>query len=56
MARIRFDTGVCPKKAGVSNVHIDVVVCTHGDNDHADGLTDLLDRDGITVSKSPRLS
>lgn len=39
------------KQLGASNVHLDVVVCTHSDNDHAGGLTDLLDQDGITASE-----
>lgn len=31
--------------------HIDVVVCTHADNDHAGGLTTLLDKGGLTVGE-----
>lgn len=36
-------------KYGVS--HLDIVVCTHADYDHAGGLVDLLDRSAITVGE-----
>lgn len=39
------------KQLGKPNIHLDVVVCTHNDKDHAGGLTDLLDRPGITASE-----
>lgn len=31
--------------------HLDIVVCTHADYDHAGGLVDLLDRSAITVGE-----
>ncbi|WP_081963162.1 MBL fold metallo-hydrolase [Pseudomonas sp. ML96] len=31
--------------------HLDIVVCTHADYDHAGGLVDLLDRTGISVGE-----
>ena len=39
------------RQLGKQYIHLDVVVCTHYDNDHAGGLTDLLDQPGITVSE-----
>lgn len=39
------------KQLGLSEVHLDVVVCTHSDKDHAGGLTDFLDESGITASE-----
>ncbi|ONI99102.1 hypothetical protein A8D91_21710 [Burkholderia cenocepacia] len=42
---------VLKKQLGGPNVHLDVVVCTHSDNDHAAGLTTLLDQPGITASE-----
>lgn len=39
------------KLLGEQNIHLDVVVCTHSDNDHAGGLTDLLDQPGVTASE-----
>ncbi|WP_334032184.1 MBL fold metallo-hydrolase [Burkholderia orbicola] len=42
---------VLKKQLGKPNVHLDVVVCTHSDNDHAGGLTNLLDQPGITASE-----
>lgn len=39
------------KQLSAERVHLDVVVCTHCDNDHAGGLIDLLEQDGITVSE-----
>ncbi|MGF6763356.1 ribonuclease BN (tRNA processing enzyme) [Paraburkholderia sp. GAS33] len=39
------------KQLGESNVHLDVVVCTHSDNDHAGGLADLLNHTGVTASE-----
>ncbi|WAH57250.1 MBL fold metallo-hydrolase [Pseudomonas silvicola] len=36
-------------KYGVN--HLDVVICTHADHDHAGGLVDLLDRSKITVGE-----
>ncbi|QVX15834.1 MBL fold metallo-hydrolase [Pseudomonas congelans] len=31
--------------------HLDFIVCTHADEDHAGGLVDFLDRSGISVSE-----
>lgn len=31
--------------------HLDIIVCTHADYDHAGGLVDLLDRSAITVGE-----
>lgn len=39
------------QQLGQSNIHLDVVVCTHNDSDHAGGLTTLLDQQGITASE-----
>ena len=39
------------RQLGKQDIHLDVVVCTHNDNDHAGGLTDLLDQPGITASE-----
>lgn len=42
---------VLKKQLGASTIHLDVVVCTHSDSDHAGGLTNLLDQPGITAAE-----
>lgn len=39
------------KQLGAETVHLDVVICTHNDDDHAGGLIDLADHTGITISE-----
>lgn len=39
------------KQLGTGTVHLDVVICTHNDDDHAGGLIDLADHTGITISE-----
>ncbi len=39
------------KQLGLSKIHLDVVICTHSDNDHAGGLSDLLDQNAISASE-----
>jgi len=36
---------------GLASVHLDIVICTHNDDDHAGGLTDLAEHAGISVSE-----
>ena len=39
------------RQLGTERVHLDVVVCTHGDIDHAGGLTDIVNHSDISVSE-----